>query len=194
MTTSKGMWIALIAAGLALVALYYIGRARRGALANTTRTSEPSEVYHGLRSQILAFSAPEIAAGAKADAPLAYGVVMDLSLASGTATIVSLYTGDTSMYTSTGGGIIGGIGHESCRTASKQFIAVAQEHLGLMRKTETYPVPPTGIFRFYVLTTDGVYTAEEKEAVITRLKGPLAPLFKAGDDVITQLRLTAPKQ
>ena len=188
------MWIALIATGLALVALYFFGRARRDTLTNTTRTNEPTEIYLGLRSQILAFSAPEVAAQAKADAPLAYGVVMDLSLPSGTATIVSLYTGDTSMYTSTGGGILGGIGHESCRTASKQFIAVAQEHLGLMHKTETYPVPPAGIFRFYVLTTDGVYTADEKEAVITRLQGPLAPLFKAGDNVITQLRLTVPKQ
>lgn len=186
------MWIALIVLGLVLAALYFAGRARLGGVA--AAADKPAEVYLGLRSQMLATTAQDMKIAPGTDGPVAYGVLLDLGMASGTATIVSLATGDTSMYTSTGGGILGGIGHESCRRASQQFIAAAQAHLGKLRRTESFPLPPTGMFRFYVLTTDGVFTAEDREEIITQGQGELAELFRAGNEVITQIRLSAAKR
>lgn len=185
------MLIALLVIGVTLAALYFFGRARMGGFKDV-QTEEPAEIYLGLRNRALATTAQDMGVAPSPDGPVAYGVVMDLGMASGTATIVSLSTGDTSMYTSRGGGIIGGIGHETCRNASKHFIAVAQAHLGRMRQAALHPLPPRGIFRFHVLTTEGVFVAEDKEEVITRGQGDWAELFRAGDNVITQIRLTAP--
>ena len=46
------------------------------------------------------------------DATVPFGILMDISLPQGNATIVAFISGDASFYTSTGGGVIGGIGHE----------------------------------------------------------------------------------
>ncbi len=186
------MWIALIVLGLVLAALYFAGRARLGGV--TTAADKPAEIYLGLRGRMLATTAPEMGVAPADGGPVAYGVLLDLAMGSGTATNVSLATGDTSMYTSTGGGVLGGIGHESCRRASQQFIAVAQTHLEKLRKTESFPLPPTGVFRFYVLTTQGVFTAEDREEIITQGQGELAGLFHAGNEVITQIRLSTAKR
>ncbi len=186
------MWIALTVFGLSLVALYFVGRARTGAV-KEAQAEEPVEVYLGLRNRALATTAQDMGVAPSPDGPVAYGVVMDLGMASGTATIVSLSTGDTSMYTSRGGGIIGGIGHETCRNASKHFISAAQAQLRRMRQVASHPLPPRGVFRFHVLTTEGVFVAEDREEIITRGGGDWAELFRAGDNVITQIRLTAPR-
>jgi Na+-transporting methylmalonyl-CoA/oxaloacetate decarboxylase gamma subunit len=199
MLTSKGMSflsIALVFVVLIITAVFIAGNKRlsKRVASSSAKPKEPAEIYLGLRNQMLAFTAQQANVQGKAGTPLAYGVLMDLSMSSGTATIVSISTGDTSMYTSTGGGIIGGIGHESCRVASKQFIKTAQDHLQKMQKTAAFPLPPVGVFRFYVLTTEGVFTVDESATTITSEGSPLYPLFMAGNDVITQLRLTAPRQ
>jgi len=51
-----------------------------------------------------------------------FGILMDLSLPQGNATIVAFISGDASFYTSTGGGVIGGIGHENVRNAARKFV------------------------------------------------------------------------
>jgi len=42
-----------------------------------------------------------------ADAAAPFGILMDISLPQGNATIVAFISGDASFYTSTGGGVIG---------------------------------------------------------------------------------------
>ncbi len=49
-------------------------------------------------------------------------------------------------------------------------------------------MPRQGVFRFFVLTTQGVFGGEDREATLHGGKSPLSPLFYAGNDVITALR------
>jgi hypothetical protein len=116
---------------------------------------------------------------------------MDLGMDGGTATIVSSILGDGSMYTSTGGGVIGGIGHENVRTASIHFVTVSADFVEKMTLTTEFPLPSNGNVKFYLITPNGVYTTDEMNAdMLARGDQEFSPLFLAGDDVITQIRIT----
>lgn len=181
---------------IAILVVLVVGLAVWGFLSkvgmNTRHPEAPSEVYLGLRDRMLSTTPAEMNVTLQAGSATAYGVLMDLGMGSGTATIVSLSTGDTSMYTSRGGGIIGGIGHESCRIASKNFIAAAQSVVSRLSPATDRALPPTGKARFYVLTTTGLRVGEALIDDLGRGQSPLSPLFAAGNEVITQIRLTAP--
>jgi hypothetical protein len=178
--------VVVLGAGLAVW-----GYIRKEAIESPLR-EPPAEIYLGLREKILSTSPGELNLSTLESPPAAYGVVMDLGMGSGTATIVSLSTGDTSMYTSRGGGIIGGIGHESCRTASKNFISAAQSFVPKLSRASDHSLPREGAARFYVLTTGGLLVGEATIEALDRGQSPLSPLFAAGNEVITQIRLTAP--
>jgi hypothetical protein len=181
---------------VAIVVVLGAGLAIRGFLHREAmeprRREPPAEIYLGLREKMLAATPVELNLPVQRNPPSAYGVVMDLVMDAGTATIVSLATGDTSMYTSGGGGIIGGIGHESCRTASKHFISIAQSFVPQLPRASDHALPAEGMARFYILTTDGLLVSEAPITALDAGQHPLSALFVAGNEVITQIRLTAP--
>jgi hypothetical protein len=88
----------------------------------------------------------------------------------GTATLVTLADGTTSLCTSTGGGIIGGGGHARVAAASRSFLAVVEDHLGLMSPD---------------LDSD---VADAPEDDLGHGRHPLSTVFYAGHDVLTELR------
>jgi hypothetical protein len=104
-------------------------------------------------------------------------------------TLAAFDSGDASLYFSNGGGVLGGIGHETVRTAAVSFVESSRALLPSMSKTQETPLPPVGVVRFYVLTGDGIFTAEAPENELGNGGSCLSPLFYAGCDVITQLRL-----
>ena len=126
-----------------------------------------------------------ISPGAKAP----YGVLMDICLQQGNATIVAFISGDASFYTSTGGGVIGGIGHENVRSAALKFIAASAKYIDRMTPTTAYPLPELGKVRFYVLTPSGIFTYEAVETELR--KNAFTPLYAAGHQVLTALLSTA---
>jgi hypothetical protein len=115
---------------------------------------------------------------------------METDYSQAVATLVSFSTGDASFYLSSGGGVIGGGAHESVRAAAARFVAAATGFLSHLEKTDRYPLPSAGRTRFYVLTTDGIYTAEAGEEELGGGSLPLSPLFSHGHEVITELRKT----
>ena len=116
---------------------------------------------------------------------------MDMGIDGGTVTIVSSIIGDGSMYTSTGGGVIGGIGHETVRKASIDFVNISGTFIDKMKLTLRFLCQSAITLKFYVITPSGIYTSEEVDAdVLASGNHELSPLFLAGNDVITALRIT----
>ena len=97
--------------------------------------------YNDLRN--LAFNATEEQIGVQfpADQTKIYGVIMDWDLGEGTATLVAFLSGDASLYLSSGGGVIGGGGHENVKQAVNAFITKAEKYLTKTTRTETTPLP-----------------------------------------------------
>lgn len=162
----------------------------RGNLPQKQEAAPPSEVYLGLRDIWFNATPEETGISVEPNSTTPYAVVMDLGFEEGTATIVSSIAGDGSMYTSGGGGILGGVDHATVRTASKKFVETAVDFVDDMEMVTEYPLPGPDNVKFYLITPNGVFSAEETNAdLLASGDHKLSPLFLVGNDVITELRL-----
>ena len=105
------------------------------------------------------------------------------------ATLFALGDGTTSLYLSTGGGVIGGQPHQNVREAIAEFVEAANRHYQHLKPTDFFPLPAEGQTVFYVLTDSGVLTGAGREEELGLWEHPLSSLFHEGHRVITQLRL-----
>jgi hypothetical protein len=180
----------VIAGGL----IYYLTtRKNSGTVDNqsTQRTLKPEDnPYVGLRRQIFVATAEQIGLTTTTEEK-PYAIVMDMGMGGdGTATLVSIVDGNASMYLSSGGGIIGGYGHENCRKAAIDFVNMGQNYFTKMVPVDSFPLPKADNVRFYILTNKGKYSIEEEIEKIENDKSDWGQLFYEGNKVITELRLT----
>ncbi|MGD0089084.1 MAG: hypothetical protein ABSE73_04125 [Planctomycetota bacterium] len=154
------------------------------------RCKSKKAMYSELRMQALTFSGRASGLSHGVQSSQAWGVMMELGSSVGVATLISLSDGSASLYYSNGGGVIGGIAHESIRNAAKQFVSVAGQYQSKMSTTTTFPLPAAGRVVFYVRTDSGVLTAEAGENELGERRHVLSPLFYAGHGVITAFRTT----
>ncbi len=155
---------------------------------------EPSSIYLQLRDRIFSLSPAEVGLVPSAAAPHVWCVLMETGYAVGFATLVSLADGTTSLYYSTGGGMLGSSDYLSVAEASKALVAQAENHLDSLASNGTFPLPEVGQVRFIFLTYTGVFTAEAPEDTLASEKHPLSRLYMLGRETLTQLRLLAEKQ
>lgn len=144
-----------------------------------------AQAMKGLRDRLLTSSAKDVGLSGKDAEAKVWGALMEVAFPSGVSTVVSIRDGTASLYTSTGGGVLGGF---SARDEAKRFVAEAEKHLAEMKPTKSFPYPEVGRFKFYVLTRDGVYTADADEKELVGGQHALSPLFVAANDVLTGLR------
>lgn len=156
--------------------------------------SLPDEVTAELRTKALT-EAPALLLRNPAfrDVP-ALGVLMEVGYAKSVVTLVSLIDGSASIYFSSGGGVIGGQGHETVRMAARRFTQFAGVYLPEMSGCSDFPMPAIGQTIFYVLTPNGVFTQAASEQELGGGSHSFSPLFYAGQCVITQLRKVTEKQ
>ena len=149
--------------------------------------------YQDLRNMALSVTPEQLQLSQPAEQTKVFGVIMDWDIGGGIATFVSFETGDASMYLSSGGGVIGGSGHENVINAAKAFVMKAQTYLDKASKIDTTPLPDRNCVRFYFLTNKGKYSAQENLQNIENNTSIWLPLFEEGNKVITELRLTTDK-
>ena len=118
------------------------------------------------------------------------GVVVDMALERGVATVVSLVDGSTSLYTVGGGGVVGGGSVEPIGLASEALVYAAERDVEQVPPvtSDDRSLPPTGYVRFWLLTYAGVRMAEARADDIDR-DHPLWRLHLGAQEVITNLRL-----
>jgi hypothetical protein len=143
------------------------------------------EAYLKLRQLAFKTTLGNLGITASFDSQEPFGILMDLSLPQGNATIVAFISGDASFYTSTGGGVIGGIGHENVRNAARKFVNSSYKYLDKMIPTIAYPLPESGKVRFYILTPKNIFTYEADEPDFH--KNELSLLYAQGHHLLTEL-------
>jgi len=148
----------------------------------------PNQAYLTLRNQALTGSRAKfkLPAGPKPTGP--WGVLMDMGLPDGWATIAAFSDANASVYFSNGGGYIGGGGRETIRKAGQNMLAVATEFQPSAHTATEYPLPPTGQTTFYFLTDAGVFTLSASQDDLGNRRVPVSKLFFAGQDVINEYR------
>lgn len=135
----------------------------------------PGDVYRDLRRQALAYR-PE----GDSNGPIR-GVLMEMGMAGGTATLVCLDDGTVSLYLSTGGGVIGAGPHENVRAASAAMLGMANEFaaefLAACTSAAEFPVPGAGDVFFWLLAPDGVHHARGKQSDLAERRHAFSALF-----------------
>jgi hypothetical protein len=152
------------------------------------RRRAPADGSPGLRSQLLEFEPADIGLEPTEELPNVWGGLMELGYPEGAATIVSLADGSTSMYTSTGGGVIGGGTHDSVVQASRSFLVELEGRLGELEEVKDTRLPAPGIVAFRALTYSGPRARTADESELANGDHALSSLYAAGHGVISALR------
>jgi hypothetical protein len=118
-----------------------------------------------------------------------YGLVTDFPRNGAWVTVATLGDATSSMYTSTGGGVIGAGGHPAVVAAARQLLATVQAHLAAFGTADDGGYPAYGTVRFHLLTgAAGRYADVPDGAFWGRAAHPLKPVIAALQDVTTRMR------
>jgi hypothetical protein len=150
--------------------------------------------YLGMRNLALTVSSAKMGepSTAKPNEPLA--VLMDQPTSTRTATIVAYADGTASIYTSNGGGYLGGSQkYPAIREAAVKMLAAGRQAQSKMQITKQFPLPEQNEIAFYVVTDSGIYTARVPQEEFRKSTHPLTELYAASQQVITQYRLNFSK-
>jgi len=151
---------------------------------------QPGRTYETLRPMALGVDSSMIVLPDGQSWGGALVAAMEIGLPTATVTIVATADGTVSMYTSAGGGVIGAGGHAAVRGVAERFRTLAAESRGLLDRSDEFPMPEPGEVRFHARTADGDYSGGAPEAVLRTARHPLAPLYAAGQDLLTEIRLS----
>jgi hypothetical protein len=153
-----------------------------------------ADVYEGLRGKLFGLEPSDVGFAPTGELPQVYGVVVETGHPGAVVTLVAMLDGTTSLYLSTGGGMIGAGEHPQVAAATHRLLESAQEHLtrlgdDALRPSTSTSLPAEGQVMLHVLTYGGRLAATAAERELVRHRHQLSALFYAADDVMTQLRL-----
>jgi hypothetical protein len=150
---------------------------------------DPAKAAAGLRNQALTVDVAQL--GEPAGGLSTRAVLMEIGYPNGVATLAVFADGTTSLYFSSGGGIIGAGAHPPVEAAARVLLAAAERFRSSCSVVTATPYPEPGRVRFYIRTVDGTLGAEAAEQELGSNRHPLSSLFHAGHKVLTAVRLTS---
>ena len=155
----------------------------------------PGHLYSLGRHQALASDKEFIAAVAPfpeppPDAP-AWGVVMEMAYPGFSGTLAAFSNGQTTLHTSDGLGVPAVDNNEKILQASAKLIAAGNKAIPYLKPTASSPLPEPWHAHFYVRTDSGNLVTEATGEDFRNEEHPLFPLFAAGNEVLTELKLVA---
>ena len=150
------------------------------------------DVQQEVRKMFLTFSFSKHKIKPSPEFPRTQIALMDWPMNNFIATVISCSDGNGSVYAGGKPIGIGGIYHESVRQASMNFVKLADKFFEDSVAVADYPFPASDKVRFYLVTFDGVRMIETDLKAVTAddSADKYADLFRAGNKVVTQLRLT----
>ena len=204
MDTGVILAIAAIAAVLLAVAVLVL-LANKSLLANDTPPNatqtrqQREEAVLGLRDllyseerldEAMEVHRPQYKTLKELDPNTVLGVVVDIGLQGGTATVAGFANGDARLFWNTGGGIIGDMrDYPAIAQAAKVLVETAQPIVTSLPVETTHPLALPQRIRFALLTPGGTHVADEAQDEVQKPSHRLYPLFLAMNDLLTQLRL-----
>lgn len=154
-----------------------------------TQSDADGSVFMGLREQILNLDPASIGLTPTTDRPLVWGALMDMGYPNDRwATLVALADGTTSLYTSTGGGIIGAGTRPAVVAASAAWLSTMEQHLDVLTAVSGSRLPPGGFVTIRALLFGGQRAVEAPEDALGHGLHPASALFHSAHGVITELR------
>ena len=154
----------------------------------------PREASAGLRQQAFDVTAHHVGARPTPGRNSAWGLIMETGYPTAVASLITFSDGTTSIYFSSGGGVIGAGGHSEVRDASKALLTSVNTYLKEFTPATQHPLPSVGQVLFYARTFEGLLSAQAAENDLGEGRHTLSPLFHAGHRVIGHLRQISEKE
>ncbi|MFI7599759.1 hypothetical protein [Actinoplanes sp. NPDC049681] len=148
-----------------------------------------SDTYTGLRRQVLEIVPAEVGITPTPDLPRVWGLLMDTTYEQGGYSLVALADGTTSLYTTTGGGLIGGGQHAQVVAATLAALRTVETHLDQLPPSVEDALPPVDGVVLRALTYDGQRAVLAAEQDLGEGRHPQAEIFHAAHGAIAELRL-----
>ena len=165
------------------LALLGIGASAQGPKPN------PAVVMAELRAKALSVRPNDIGLAPSQYQNGVWGVLMETGLENGAVySLVIIADGTTSLYFSTGGGVIGAGEHSTVRAASTDMLHLASRLRSDTKPTVGTPLPGPSQVVFYLLADKGTLTYSATEKELAEGKHHFSSLFFAGQNVISEVR------
>jgi hypothetical protein len=178
--------VVVASVAVAALALGFLARSRN----RTSRSLADRENVTGhLREMALNASADQIGISISEGEHGVWGVIADISMQGGSATVVAFADGTASMYWGTSGGIIGGQSHEKVRDSARTVVRAMDSCAAQMHPSGVHELPRPGYVRFYAHSRSGLLSSDELLAdSLASGTGTMSGCFSAVNDLITELR------
>lgn len=107
-----------------------------------------------------------------------YGVIMDVGLSDDfIITMTAFATGEASLMTTIGGGVMGLGSNEYIADHAKHIVSLGQSLIGTTRQTNNHNMPKSNKVYFYFLTTSGLTMIETTVKEVDRQDHPFHEMF-----------------
>ena len=117
-----------------------------------------------------------------------FGVIMDLPVSDAVFTIVSFVDGNTSLYSTTTFGVMGGITQDAVRRQTRAFVELADQCRDLAETTSDFSYPTREHPQFYLRSEDATWKIGEESFSVPEVDERLATLHMQGHRVLGELR------
>jgi hypothetical protein len=150
--------------------------------------ADPDRAFAHLRNRLTRLTPAEI--GLDADCPV-WVAVMELGSPDGVVSLAAVADGTTSLTFSSGGAILAAGEDEQVRLAGEVFLTAVEENLDRLEPAgPELPLPKEGQARFHAVTAQGLRTGSAEVADIARRDDRLLAPYAAGQELLTQIRLS----
>lgn len=151
--------------------------------------SAAADVFNDLRVRALRLDPAEAGFKRSERLPRVFGVVMETGYPEGASTLLALADGTTSLYLSSGGGIIGGGDHAQVAAASLELVGAVEAVFDTLGTAWNEDLPAAGEVALRALAFEGPRVTLADEDDLGYERHELSPIFFLAHDVITQLRV-----
>lgn len=118
-----------------------------------------------------------------------FGLITEMDMDPGCASVIAYLNGETSIYVSSGGAYIGAGEYDDVRDLVKSKVNGFQKYVSKAKKIDEPKLPKDGKVIFNFLTKNGLYAVTENLAELESQKSELTILFIEVNEIITQIRL-----
>ena len=153
-----------------------------------TKNTAEQNPYMDIRNMAFTAKANQIGLENIADDKV-YGLITEMSMNPGSASVISFLTGDASLYLSSGSGFIGAGQHEEVREMVAKKVDGFQKYLSQAEKISEPKLHEDIKVNLKKKKKNGIYSVTENMADLENGKSKLAELFVAVNEVITEIRL-----
>lgn len=153
-----------------------------------------AEIHQAMRNKLLSLDPQAVEITATPGHLHVWGVMMEFVLNGSVVTLAGLVDGTTSLYFSSGGGILGSGNHPNVGTAAREVVSKAEAALERFAPVRKYPFPDEGFIRFYALTFNGILMADCPDKDVKDPQQGLSELYAAAQNLITQIKLVHEKK